>query len=79
MVSLRKWRDSLSEDVPIITRDAQKGIVVKRIEEDKIKIMFGKCHEKKVDIDDLFPIDWEDIIISWVTKKHGRETDIPII
>lgn len=41
--------------------------------------MFGKCHEKKVDIDDLFPIDWEDIIISWVTKKHGRETDIPII
>ena len=77
MVGLRKWRDKIAVDTPIITRDAFKGIVCK-ILEDKIRIMFGKGHEMNVNLDDLFPIEWESLILEWATKKHGRDTDIPI-
>ena len=78
MKKLRKWRDNLRVDTRIITREAVKGIITKIIDEKNARIMFGKCHETNCKIEDIFPIKWEDIIISWVTKKHGRETDIPI-
>lgn len=78
MVELRKWRDNLKVDTPIITREAVKGIIIKLIDDTKCRIMHGKAHEKKYKIEDLFPIEWEETVIGWVTKKHGRDPDIPI-
>jgi len=77
MVALRKWREQLSVDTPVITREAVKGIVI-NIDGYKCRIMFGKCHEANVKLDDLFPIAWEELINSWRNKKAFRDTDIPI-
>jgi len=78
MIGLREWRDALQIDTPIITREAIKGIVAKILEYPRVIIMYGKCHEMKVNIDDLFPIDWEELIVSWRNKKAFRDTDILI-
>jgi len=77
MIKLRKWRDNIGIDTPIITREAVKGIVIS-IDYPRCRIMYGKCHETIVKIDDLFPVDWEKIIVDWRNKKAFRDTDIPI-
>jgi hypothetical protein len=77
LVVLRKWRDALTQDKPVLTRECQRG-VISQMGRKKYKILTGKGHEIAVLKDDLFPLEWIDILREWRHKKDDRDNDVPL-
>lgn len=79
LVDLRKWRDELTVDSLVLTRDNRKDIVSKIRSDDKWQILIGKGHEVKISKDDLFPLDWKEMVEDWRHRKSTRKVDIELI
>ena len=77
LADLRRWRDSLSIDDPILLRDGRTGIV-SHVSDDRFTVLWGKGHECKVKREDIFPTDWLELILEWMTKKARRGPDLPL-
>lgn len=77
--AVRKWRDSLKIDDPVLTRDCRTGIISHIPKNSgKISILQGKAHEVKIAKDDLFPLDWMEVVDDWRNRKSDRGPDIPL-
>ena len=76
---LRQWRDSLKVDDAVLTRECRTGIISHIPKKSrKFSILQGKGHEVKVAKDDLFPLDWMDVVDDWRGRKSSRGPDIPL-
>jgi hypothetical protein len=77
LTNLRKWRDELAVDSPVLTRDNREAIIC-RIKKDKYKILIGKGHMVNVAKDDVFPIEWAEYVEDWRHRKSERGPDIAL-
>ena len=77
LVALLSWRKGLVVGSPILTRESRQGIVSK-ITSKKWCILIGKGHEVKIAPDDLFPLEWNDLVEDWRHRKSSRGPDIPL-
>lgn len=80
LAALRQWRDALQLDDSVLTRESRKGIIshMPKRDGEKFRILQGKGHEVKIAKDDLFPLDWEDVVDDWRGRKSSRGPDIPL-
>jgi hypothetical protein len=77
LVPLRQWRASLRVDAIVLTRENREAVVSK-IRKDKITILIGKGHTNKINRDDLFPVEWTEMVEDWRHRKTSRGPDIPL-
>ena len=79
LTEIHRWREKLDIESPILTRDCIQGIIIKIFRKKrKAIIMIGKCHERIVNIDDLFPVECLEFVSDWSSRKKERGPDLPL-